>query len=68
MKRTTLTKSLHTVTAVSMVARFILQTNPLVKDAKDAVLRALYVLDQTGPWPVNDPTVLACITATEKLA
>lgn len=60
-----LTKSLHTVTAVSRVAAMhatVCGGNPKV-----AVKMALKTLGQAGPWPADDPTVLASIAATKKL-
>ena len=59
-----LPKSLHTVTAVSWVAAFIKEINPLVKDDPDAVRRALDVLGYSmAKLPRNDPTVVRCIAA-----
>lgn len=64
-ERKTLTKSLHTVTAVSRVAHMHLAVTG--KNVKVAVRMALKTLGQPGPWPEDDPTVLACIEATKKL-
>lgn len=62
-----LTKSLHTVTAVSRVAYHIAELSPLNLKPKDATKRALAVLGQAGPWPEGDPTVEAAVKATKKL-
>lgn len=59
--RTNLTKSLHTVTAVSNVAIHLAQTNPIVSTPLRALRRALVVLGQDGDWPEGDPTVDACL-------
>jgi hypothetical protein len=60
-----LTKSLHTVTAVSRVATFIVDTNPVAKRGKDAVHRALRVLGY-DPKKIDDtdPTLKRCIQAS----
>lgn len=64
MKRDTLTKSLHTVTAVSNVAKMHMTTTG--GNAKVAVNMALKTLGQPGPWKKDDPTYLACIAAVKK--
>jgi hypothetical protein len=62
-----LTKSLHTVTAVSRVAAFIVDTNPVAKPGYDAVKRALRVLgydsDKIAP---DDPTLQRCVQASKE--
>lgn len=63
-KRTTLTKSLHTITAVKNVAA--LHMTVTGGNAKKAVDMALKTLDQPGPWAKDDPTYLACIAAVKK--
>lgn len=60
-----LTKSLHTVTAVSRVAAMHYSVSG--GSAKQAVKMALETLGQAGPWPKDDPTVEAAIRATKKL-
>lgn len=62
-----LTKSLHTVTAVSRVAKHLIDMHPANLKPVDGVKRALRVLGQAGPWPEDDPTVLAAIKATQRL-
>lgn len=60
-----LPKSLHTVTAVSRVAA--MHASVTGGNAKTAVQMALKTLGQEGPWPKDDPTVLAAIAATKRL-
>lgn len=62
-----LTKSLHTVTAVSRLARYLAEQHPADLPVHNAVTRALRVLGQPGPWPDDDPTVAAANKATTKL-
>lgn len=62
-----LTKSLHTVTAVSRVAHHLATTKPRTTDPELAVRSALLVLGYDGDYPANDPTILAAINATRKL-
>ena len=62
-----LTKSLHTVTAVSRVVAHLQEMHPVKLRADALVKRALAALGQSGPWPAYDPTVLAAIKATKKL-
>lgn len=60
MKRDTLTKSLHTVTAVSRLAKTY--RGPV----GERVNKALATLGQPGPWKLDDPTYVACIKAAQK--
>lgn len=63
-----LTKSLHTVTAVSHVAVYLITTHPAKLTLARAVDRALGVLGyEPKAYAPNDPTILAAIEATRKL-
>jgi hypothetical protein len=69
--RKTLTKSLHTITAVVNVALHLskAQTRNNIGNAKDAlhwVSEALDLLGQPGPWDVTDETVQRCVAALLK--
>lgn len=66
MERKSLTKSLHTVTAVTRVAKYLRAMHPATLAIPNAVSRALVILGQEGPWEKDDPTVLACIAAFKK--
>jgi hypothetical protein len=62
-----LTKSLHTVTAVSRVAAFIVETNPVAKRGADAVGRALRVLGyDPAQFAPDDPTLVRCVQASKE--
>lgn len=63
--RKSLTKSLHTVTAVSRVALYAMRLNPSMEPAA-AVARALDILGQGADWPEGDATVTACVAAVTK--
>ena len=69
--RTTLTKSLHTVTVVSNVAALIALTRKASGDhdlpALALVQEALRHVGQSGDWSETDPTVEACTRAVRKL-
>ncbi len=65
MTSTYLTKSLHTVTAVSRVAAMHYSVSG--GSAKQAVKMALETLGQAGPWPKDDPTVDAAMRATKRI-
>lgn len=56
--RTTLTKSLHTVTAVSRIVHTFAGN---LANPADAVRYALGVLGQPSDWPESDPTFAACV-------
>lgn len=60
-----LTKSLHTVTAVSRVAKHIDDLHPVRMKPDELVRRALRVLGHEAPK--DDPTVAACIAAYKRL-
>ena len=62
-----LTKSLHTVTAVSRVAMHLRKTRRLKGPAGEAVIEALRILGYPHVDTVEDPTVIACVAATKKL-
>ena len=62
----TLTKSLHTVTAVVRVAQYVKDINPVAGDASDCVNRALRVLGYEPKSMHNDSTYIACIKAYNK--
>lgn len=63
-----LTKSLHTVTAVSRVAEYLSIQHPTGLAPARAVDRALRVLGyDPKDFSSSDPTVLASIEATRKL-
>lgn len=64
-ERTTLTKSLHTVTAVSRLAHYLLTVKPLdeidpAKARAKAISVALALLGQRTDWEPQDPTLMAC--------
>lgn len=64
-ERTTLTKSLHTITAVSRVAHYLLTsktvTSPDPEDAMDKALSvALALVGQRTDWEPADETLAAC--------
>lgn len=62
-----LTKSLHTVTAVTRVALHLIELNPLVTTSKKALDRALQVLGYDArQFAANDPTVAACLASIKK--
>jgi len=69
--RTTLTKSLHTVTAVSNVAALVALNRTAQRlpalPADELVSEALRTVGQSADWPAEDPTVMACIAAVRKL-
>lgn len=62
-----LTKSLHTVTAVSRVAAHLQKSRKTKAPAGKLVVDALRILGYHEIDTVNDPTVTACVTATKKL-
>lgn len=65
-----LTKSLHTVTAVSRVAVHLQKERKTKSPAGELVVKALRVLGydcNDFPDGTSDPTVVACIAATKKL-
>lgn len=64
--RTSLTKSLHTVTVVSRIAASIERLNPEM-DIEVAVRDALETIGQPNDWPRGDVTFAACVRATEAL-
>lgn len=69
--RQTLTKSLHTVSAVVNLALHLMQGRAVTKtDTPEAfVAAALTILGQPGPWPADDETVAACVKQlTKRLA
>lgn len=69
MSRKNLTKSLHTVSAVTAVTLALRHTTPWElseANVRKAVGRALEILGQAGPWPEDDETVAACIRAVFK--
>lgn len=57
--RTTLTKSLHTVTVVSRVA--LMQDNNGNQTDVQLVREALGLLGLNPGWPESDPTFAACV-------
>lgn len=61
-----MTKSLHTVTAVSRVAVLLNQMQPNKAEPATLVGEALRVLGYDDS-PATDPVVAACIKATAKL-
>ena len=64
--RQTLTKSLHTVTAVVNVAQFIAQESCMASyPTEDLVQMALSVLGHTG-YLNSDPVVSRCIAVLNK--
>lgn len=69
--RHTLTKSLHTVTAVSRLAREMGKVRAdagLPMPTLETLVRgALDVLGQPSDWSLGDPTMAACITAASKI-
>lgn len=65
--RSTLTASLHTVTAVSGLASHLLSGNVLL-DATGAVRQALTVLGYSNEWAPSDPVFAQCVIKTIKLA
>lgn len=66
-ERTTLTKSLHTVTAVSRVALMLAALDKHSGlTAADYTRQALEVLGQPNDWPATDATFAACVAAVEK--
>ena len=63
-----LTKSLHTVTALSRVAAHLIEMHPAKLTPIRAVDRALAVLGyDPKAYDVFEPTILAAIEATRKL-
>lgn len=64
--RKSLTKSLHTVTAVSRIAAHLATLSAGKPDPVAMVHSALALLGQPGPWPEDDATVAACVKATVK--
>ena len=66
-ERTTLTKSLHTVTAVSRVALMLAALDKHGRlTASDYARQALEILGQPNDWPVQDATFAACVAAVER--
>lgn len=65
-KRKTLTKSLHTVSAVSRVAVHLAGISAGKPDPVVMVHSALQLLGHPGPWPEDDPTVAMAIKQTTK--
>lgn len=80
--RHTLTKSLHTVTAVSRLADNLMSVGTIRHTADDgsigatlarandriaAVRLALDILGQPSAWNAQDPTFAACVAALAKL-
>lgn len=63
--RKSLTKSLHTVTAVSRVACYVRGTIN-GNDPEQAVRMALDILGQPNDWRLDDATFYACVRATIK--
>lgn len=61
-----LTKSLHTVTAVSRVALHIYQEYAHGDNAAALTYKALSILGYNRPFLKDDPTVAACIAAVKK--
>ena len=69
-KRKTLTKSLHTVTAVSRLAAHLedMWRERYVKHTPhDLVRQALGILGQPEDWPIGDETFNRCLIATRNL-
>lgn len=68
MNRTTLTKSLHTVTGVSNVALHLLKSAPDT-DSRIVTIEALRLLGQWdgASYPETDPTFAACVAKVAKL-
>lgn len=65
----TLTKSLHTITAVANVARYIRESAPrTITDARALTAHALEVLGyDITTFSKSDPTLERCIAAVEKV-
>lgn len=66
-ERSTLTASLHTVTAVSGLASYLLAGNVLL-DATSAVRHALDILGYAYAWAPSDPVFAQCVIKTTKLS
>ena len=67
--RTTLTKSLHTVKVVSLLAVHLLTTceGSKAKGAMGACREALRLLDMRDDWDANDETMAKCVSTTTRL-
>lgn len=65
-KRKTLTKSLHTVTAVSRLAVHMYRNSKPTIQLADAVDNALYVLGLPR-YPYSDPVMWSIKTAVQKI-
>lgn len=65
--RTSLTKSLHTVTAVSRVAAHLATLSAGKPDPLAMVMAAIELVGQGTGWASDDETVAKCIAATRKL-
>lgn len=67
-ERTTLVKALHTVTTVGNLAAYIVQSEKFKQHSpKSAVLEALKIVNEPGPWPDDDPVVLKSIARAKQL-
>jgi hypothetical protein len=64
--RKSLTKSLHTITAVSGVARY-LQTHGGPTSDLAACRAALEILGQANDWSAGDPTLALCVAKVKAL-
>lgn len=65
-KRKTLTKSLHTVTAVSRLAAHLYRER-LSATINGGIEDALVILGQPKSWPIGDETFNRCAIATHNL-
>jgi hypothetical protein len=65
--RTTLTASLHTVTAVSGLASHLLTTDILISH-DTAVRQALAILGYENTWAPSDTVFAQCVIKTTKLS
>ena len=61
-----LTKSLHTVTAVVRVAKYVEDMHPVSFGTAEYIRRALRIFGYDPKGMENDPTFIACIKAFNK--
>lgn len=66
-ERETLTKSLHTVTVISRVAKSIADSSVTSISPTDACRAALRMLGMDDSWTRNDPTFAACVSKAKEL-
>lgn len=67
-KRRTLTKALHTVTVVSRVAFYLIQSDKFtVRSPEAAVRKALEVIGHRSDWRDSDLVFAKCVEATQAL-